>query len=38
VGGTTTGLKGREGEVLRITLPIGLALVLIVGVAALLLS
>jgi lactate permease len=37
VGGTTTGLKGREGEVLRITLPIGLALVLIVGVAALLL-
>lgn len=38
VGATTTGLKGKEGEILRITLPIGLAIVLIVGVAALLLS
>ena len=38
VGGSTTGLKGREGEVLRITLPIALGMVLIVGVAALLLS
>lgn len=38
VGGTTTGLKGREGEVLRITLPIGLVIVLIIGVVALFLS
>lgn len=38
VGSTTTGLKGKEGEVLRITLPIGLGIILIVGVAALLLS
>lgn len=38
VGSTTTGLKGKEGEILRITLPIGIAIVLIVGLAALLLS
>lgn len=38
VGGTTTGLKGKEGEILRITLPIGLGMVLIVGVVVLLLS
>jgi lactate permease len=38
VGTSTTGLKGREGEVLRITLPIGLTLVLIVGAVALFLS
>jgi lactate permease len=38
VGGTTTGLKGKEGEILRITLPIALIMVLIVGAAALILS
>ncbi len=38
VGGTTTGLKGREGDIMRITLPFGLALVLIVGFIALLIS
>lgn len=38
VGGTTTGLKGKEGEILRITLPIALVMVLIVGAAALILS
>ena len=38
VGSTTTGLKGREGEVLRITLPIGIGIVLLVGVVALLIS
>ena len=38
VGGTTTGLKGKEGEILRITLPIGLGIVMIVGVVVLLLS
>ncbi len=38
VGSTTTGLKGREGEVLRITLPIGIAIILIVGAVVLLLS
>ena len=38
VGSTTTGLKGKEGEVLRITLPIGIGIVLIVGVVALLIS
>jgi lactate permease len=38
VGGTTTGLKGKEGEILRITLPFALGMVLIVGAAALLLS
>ena len=38
VGSTTTGLKGKEGEVLRITLPIGIGIVLIVGLVALLIS
>ncbi|PKN95766.1 MAG: L-lactate permease, partial [Chloroflexi bacterium HGW-Chloroflexi-7] len=38
VGTTTTGLKGKEGEILRITLPIGLGMVLIVGVVVLILS
>ena len=38
VGSTTTGLKGREGEVLRVTLPIGIGIVLLVGAAALLIS
>jgi len=38
VGGTTTGLKGKEGEILRITLPIGLGMVLIVGLVVLILS
>ncbi|KAF0110865.1 MAG: L-lactate permease [Chloroflexi bacterium] len=38
VGGSTTDLKGREGEILRITLPIGLGITLVIGLVALLLS
>jgi lactate permease len=38
VGGSTSNLKGREGEVLRLTLPIGLASALLIGLAAWLLS
>jgi lactate permease len=34
VGTSTTAMKGREGEVLRITLPIGIALALIIGLVA----
>jgi len=34
VGTSTTAMKGREGEVLRYTLPIGIAMVLVVGVVA----
>jgi lactate permease len=34
VGSSTTAVKGREGEILRLTLPIGLASVIIVGLAA----
>jgi lactate permease len=37
VGGSTNVMKGREGEVLRLTLPIGLVCTLIIGVLALLL-
>ncbi len=37
VGGSTNSTKGREGDVLRITLPIGIACVLIIGIIALLL-
>ena len=37
VGGSTNAMKGREGEVLRMTLPIGLASTLIIGVLALIL-
>jgi len=38
VGVSTNSLKGREGEVLRITLPIGLGIILIVGLVVLLLA
>jgi lactate permease len=38
VGTSTNELKGREGEVLRITLPVGIAMALIIGLAAWLLS
>ena len=38
VGVSTNNLKGREGEVLRITLPIGLGIILIVGVVVLLIA
>lgn len=38
VGCSTTGLAGREGDVLRITLPYGLVIGALVGLAALLLS
>ncbi len=38
VGVSTNNLKGREGEVLRITLPIGLGIVMIVGLVVLLLA
>lgn len=38
VGTSTNELKGREGEVLRYTLPIGIAMALIIGLAAWLLS
>ena len=38
VGGSTSNMKGKEGEVLRITLPIGLVITLVVGLAALVLS
>ena len=34
VGTSTTAMKGREGEVLRITLPIGIAMALIIGLVA----
>jgi lactate permease len=34
VGTSTSELKGREGEVLRVTLPIGIAMALIIGVVA----
>ena len=37
VGGSTNVMKGHEGEVLRMTLPIGLASTLIIGVLALIL-
>lgn len=35
VGGSTNAMKGREGEVLRLTLPIGLACTLVIGVITL---
>ena len=38
VGGSTNVMKGREGEILRLTLPIGLGCTLIIGVLALILS
>jgi len=38
VGVSTNNMKGREGEVLRITLPIGLGIILIVGVVVLLIA
>jgi lactate permease len=38
VGGSTNAMKGREGEVLRMTLPIGLGCTLIIGGLALILS
>jgi lactate permease len=38
VGGSTNAMKGREGEVLRMTLPIGIGCTLIVGGLALILS
>jgi lactate permease len=38
VGGSTNSMKGREGEVLRLTLPIGVASTLIIGILALLLN
>lgn len=38
VGGSTNTMKGREGEILRLTLPIGLGCTLIIGVLALILS
>jgi L-lactate permease len=38
VGTSTNELKGREGEVLRYTLPVGLAIALVVGLAALAIS
>ncbi len=34
VGASTTAVKGQEGEILRMTLPIGLVCVLIIGAAA----
>lgn len=37
VGGSTNAMKGREGEVLRMTLPIGLGCTLIIGVLAMVL-
>ncbi len=37
VGGSTNDMKGREGEVLRLTLPIGLGCTLIIGLLAYLL-
>lgn len=38
VGCSTVGLKGRDGEVLRMTLPYGIAIGLLIGVIALLIS
>lgn len=38
VGTSTNELKGREGEVLRYTLPIGIAMALIIGLVALLIQ
>ena len=37
VGGSTNAMKGKEGEVLRMTLPIGLGCTLIIGVLAMIL-
>jgi lactate permease len=34
VGGSTNAMKGREGEVLRLTLPIGVICVLLIGLIA----
>ncbi len=34
VGSSTTAVKGREGDILRMTLPIGLVCVLVIGAAA----
>jgi lactate permease len=38
VGTSTSELKGREGEVLRITLPVGIIITLIIGLVALLMG
>ena len=34
VGGSTNSMKGREGEILRITLPVAVFIVIIIGLAA----
>ena len=38
VGCSTVGLRGRDGEVLRVTLPYGLAIALAIGALTLLLA
>lgn len=38
LGTTTTGIIGREGEVLRVTMPLFLAIVAVIGIACLLLA